>query len=302
MVIGSNKCPNGYSCVAGAADEFFACCPTKPSPSPPPPPTLPIRVIPSCKVGEPLPNIFCGRGLNRRDCPKDYSCNIDPTDRFAVCCQNGPPSSTQLPPLPSNSVCEWGTPLPNLNCGLRPCPRGYYCKNNPIEQLRACCRNPCSYGVPNTTLKCGIVVGSNKCTNGYSCVPGPADEPPVCCQTGKTKPGSCPKPKPGTAGICLQRCNGDFDCRGNKKCCSNGCGNECSDPEVIVGSCKVGQPLPNINCGRGPNRQNCPKRYSCNVHPTDKYAVCCRNGNRYVELFFTINILFMTETDIYIYL
>lgn len=39
-----------------------------------------------CSVGNPLPNVFCGRGPNRQDCPSGYFCNIDPVDRFAVCC------------------------------------------------------------------------------------------------------------------------------------------------------------------------------------------------------------------------
>ncbi|XP_076095559.1 uncharacterized protein LOC143066552 [Mytilus galloprovincialis] len=137
-----------------------------------------------------------------------------------------------------------------------------------------------------------MVIGSNKCPTGYSCAAGAADEFFACCPTkpspsppppstlpGKSKPGSCPKPKPGTAGICLQRCNGDFDCPGNAKCCSNGCGNECSAPEDNDPKCRVGQPLSNVFCGRGPNRRDCPKGYYCNVHPTDKYAVCCRNDN-----------------------
>ncbi|XP_052218485.1 uncharacterized protein LOC127836087 isoform X7 [Dreissena polymorpha] len=41
------------------------------------------------------------------------------------------------------------------------------------------------------------------------------------------KPGRCPRPRPGTVGICLQRCRSDNDCPGAQKCCSNGCGNEC---------------------------------------------------------------------------
>ena len=40
----------------------------------------------SCEYGDYLPGVFCGRGPTRQDCPQDYFCNIDPTDRFAVCC------------------------------------------------------------------------------------------------------------------------------------------------------------------------------------------------------------------------
>ncbi|XP_046573234.1 uncharacterized protein LOC124281250 [Haliotis rubra] len=31
-------------------------------------------------------NLFCGRGPNHVDCPEQSFCNIDPADRFAVCC------------------------------------------------------------------------------------------------------------------------------------------------------------------------------------------------------------------------
>lgn len=44
--------------------------------------------MPYCTVGQPLPNVFCGRGSNGK-CPKNYYCHIDPVDRFAVCCRNG---------------------------------------------------------------------------------------------------------------------------------------------------------------------------------------------------------------------
>uniref|UniRef100_A0A8W8P3R2 WAP domain-containing protein n=1 Tax=Magallana gigas TaxID=29159 RepID=A0A8W8P3R2_MAGGI len=38
-----------------------------------------------CDNGEPLPNVFCGRESSQA-CPSSYFCNMDPTDRFAVCC------------------------------------------------------------------------------------------------------------------------------------------------------------------------------------------------------------------------
>uniref|UniRef100_A0A8W8NQL2 Uncharacterized protein n=1 Tax=Magallana gigas TaxID=29159 RepID=A0A8W8NQL2_MAGGI len=48
-----------------------------------------------CDNGPPLLNVFCGRGPSRQDCPSGYFCNIDPTDRFAVCCpERAPPIAT----------------------------------------------------------------------------------------------------------------------------------------------------------------------------------------------------------------
>jgi hypothetical protein len=31
----------------------------------------------------------------------------------------------------------------------------------------------------------------------------------------------------------------------------------------------------NVFCGLGPHRISCPKGFSCDVHPTDRFAVCC---------------------------
>jgi len=44
------------------------------------------------------------------------------------------------------------------------------------------------------------------------------------------KPGRCPWLKPGTIGTCAEECSNDADCRGDLKCCSNGCGHTCRQP------------------------------------------------------------------------
>ncbi|OQV16019.1 hypothetical protein BV898_09791 [Hypsibius exemplaris] len=49
------------------------------------------RPLVRCKYGKPAVDAsgveyFCGRGENRRDCPRNTICNTDPVDRFAVCC------------------------------------------------------------------------------------------------------------------------------------------------------------------------------------------------------------------------
>lgn len=42
-----------------------------------------------CGNGQtPLAGYFCGRGINRRDCPSTHHCVIAPTDAYAVCCPN----------------------------------------------------------------------------------------------------------------------------------------------------------------------------------------------------------------------
>ncbi|XP_052216814.1 waprin-Phi1-like [Dreissena polymorpha] len=42
------------------------------------------------------------------------------------------------------------------------------------------------------------------------------------------KPGVCPWPGGGT---CIQACYSDRDCPGVKKCCYNGCGYTCQQPQ-----------------------------------------------------------------------
>ncbi|TSP68478.1 WAP four-disulfide core domain protein 18 [Bagarius yarrelli] len=45
----------------------------------------------------------------------------------------------------------------------------------------------------------------------------------------KVKPGICPWRKLGL-GHCAEYCTNDSDCPGEEKCCSNGCGHQCTIP------------------------------------------------------------------------
>ena len=44
------------------------------------------------------------------------------------------------------------------------------------------------------------------------------------------KPGHCPAVDIHHVGVCKSECSSDRDCRGDRKCCSNGCGRICSAP------------------------------------------------------------------------
>ncbi|KYO19109.1 WAP four-disulfide core domain protein 18 [Alligator mississippiensis] len=61
---------------------------------------------------------------------------------------------------------------------------------------------------------------------------------PAAGQSHIVKLGRCPMIPPGTVGTCIHGCDHDGDCPGVKKCCSNGCGQECMEPiRVKPGFC-----------------------------------------------------------------
>ncbi len=57
----------------------------------------------------------------------------------------------------------------------------------------------------------------------------------LSCVCITAKPGVCPRRRFG-AGMCAEFCVNDSDCPNNDKCCSNGCGHECSAPYTGMNS------------------------------------------------------------------
>ena len=51
------------------------------------------------------------------------------------------------------------------------------------------------------------------------------------CKEEPSKPGFCPAVESDQLGTCQEECSNDDDCKGNQKCCSNGCGHVCTTPE-----------------------------------------------------------------------
>ncbi|CAC5424796.1 unnamed protein product [Mytilus coruscus] len=51
-----------------------------------------------------------------------------------------------------------------------------------------------------------------------------------CNRDTGNKQGTCPAIGNHTVGTCVEECSGDYNCTGNQKCCSNGCGHVCMDP------------------------------------------------------------------------
>ncbi|XP_070554198.1 balbiani ring protein 3-like isoform X2 [Ptychodera flava] len=115
--------------------------------------------------------------------------------------------------------------------------------------------------------------GDQKCCSngcGHACV---VPEPEVIGPM--QKPGQCPAVEGGVAGICVEACSSDEECDGNKKCCSNGCGHICvePEPEVIGPMQKPGQ-CPAVE--RGVARicvEACSSDEEC-----DGDQKCCSNG------------------------
>lgn len=89
------------------------------------------------------------------------------------------------------------------------------------------CRDPCEGVTCDQGKECRIVDVS--CEGEY-CPPVPACLP--------RKPGQCPylvPPAPTDnldANICAYECRTDAHCEGSRRCCSNGCGTQCVEPQL----------------------------------------------------------------------
>uniref|UniRef100_S4RCB1 WAP domain-containing protein n=1 Tax=Petromyzon marinus TaxID=7757 RepID=S4RCB1_PETMA len=88
------------------------------------------------------------------------------------------------------------------------------------------------------------------------------------------KPGSCPKQRPGTIGICVNLCKDDDSCTGEQKCCSNGCGRTCMEPvrPDKPGACAFVN-MSNIRCESHDNK--CADDQDCQGD-----RKCCNTGCR----------------------
>ncbi|XP_078000283.1 uncharacterized protein LOC144452853 isoform X2 [Glandiceps talaboti] len=138
------------------------------------------------------------------ECSQDGDCG-----RNLKCCSNGC-GHTCTPPLPIEKPGDCA-PVSSDAVGI--------------------CVEECSHdGECNYDWKCC----SNGC--GHTC------QPFVIIDPVPEKPGTCPAVEPGLVGTCVEECNGDYDCDGEDKCCSNGCGHVCTLPtEIKVALTKPGE-------------------------------------------------------------
>ncbi|XP_055371709.1 uncharacterized protein LOC129605792 [Condylostylus longicornis] len=114
-----------------------------------------------------------------------------------------------------------------------------------IDCLDLTCRMGCEYGFilsPETkcpACQCRDPCEGVNCSNGKECrtVEVSCEEeycPPVpACLPRKA--GQCPflvPPSPDNANTCDYECRTDSHCEGTKRCCSNGCGTQCVEPQM----------------------------------------------------------------------
>ncbi|KAJ8960315.1 hypothetical protein NQ318_004047, partial [Aromia moschata] len=85
------------------------------------------------------------------------------------------------------------------------------------------CRDPCSSVTCQEDEQCQLVEVS--CKDHY-CPPVPSCLP--------KKVGQCPYLIPATTTSCDFECNSDMACNGTMRCCSNGCGTQCTEPLLLT--------------------------------------------------------------------
>jgi len=95
---GNGDCPEGTECTMHDDSIYGICCHSEAPPQ--------IKKN-RCTLGTEIPDLFCGRGPGREECPSGSFCLIHPTDVFAICCDLGemaPSTSPSVSPsaLPSS--------------------------------------------------------------------------------------------------------------------------------------------------------------------------------------------------------
>ncbi|XP_043228022.1 balbiani ring protein 3-like isoform X2 [Amphibalanus amphitrite] len=148
------------------------------------------------------------RGGCQDTCKYDSQC-----DDNSKCCFNGCAYVCLRPRKP--------------DCDQIKCKVGYKCtedrSGNPI-----CSPIPCKQDGEIIDIECN----SCTCIQGYLLC-SQEECPPV-------KPGFCPKITKGYKGKCVEDCDSDYNCDGEHKCCSTGCGHTCQKPvSEIVHPCKT---------------------------------------------------------------
>jgi hypothetical protein len=169
-----------------------------------------VPLVPSkCPAGLPAQGangreIFCGLGPQSRPCPTNYTCVIDPADRFAVCCKATPnermlrmnarfksfagqePAQLVSVETPSQSPKAQSKPgwftlrtLAVVHCTPRSSKRTPACV--PLVPSKCATGQP-AQDANGRELFCGRGPQSRPCPANYTCVIDPADRFAVCCK------------------------------------------------------------------------------------------------------------------------
>lgn len=224
----------------------------------------PLHVLTASGVRE----IFCGRGPTRLECPVGYSCNIHPTDAYAVCC-GSLTASNKTGRCPETQAGEVGI------CAFT-CQQDGQCQGG-----QKCCPTAC--GGTSCTAPTSITCDPNPCGAEQSCVmiqPQCFTTPcnPIYKCTDTPRDGVCPKPQFSwsdlyTRRACQKDCTKDSNCPGYKKCCKDysGCGTACQLPQPS-------RTCANTECPGGTYCQM--QQVQCVKAPCFDQPTCLDLGNR----------------------
>ncbi|XP_077983615.1 uncharacterized protein LOC144438460 [Glandiceps talaboti] len=237
-------------------------------------------------------------GICVQDCSNDEEC-----DDAKKCCSNGcgnvcvePGSEVAVGLLPKAGKCPAVAEGTSGTC-VHECSNDEECDGD-----KKCCSNGCGHvcsepdfeviGPQQKVGQCPAVPSDvsgicvQECSNDEEC-----DDAKKCCSNGcgnvcvepgsevavglLPKAGKCPAVAEGTSGTCVHECSNDEECDGDKKCCSNGCGHVCSEPdfEVIGPQQKAGQCPAVPSDVSGICVQDCSNDEEC-----DDAKKCCSNG------------------------
>ncbi|XP_019877040.1 balbiani ring protein 3 [Aethina tumida] len=228
-------CPSSYECTAVAGSTQAVCCPK----------TEELEAEASEDYGnaEMRPQTMC-------EYLQDFGESMEGTRegmRLAIppptCDQDGNYIATQCYEGDCWCVDNFGTEIPRT--------RGQGNSSQNCEELRQTmdcldltCRMGCEYGflLSDETgcpqCQCRDPCGGVKCKDDeqcqlveVSCKDHYCPPVPACLPR---KVGQCPYLVPATSTTCDFECNSDLACNGTMRCCSNGCGTQCTEPLLLT--------------------------------------------------------------------
>ncbi|KAF5293262.1 hypothetical protein FQR65_LT11002 [Abscondita terminalis] len=232
------RCPEKYDCSAVAGSTQSVCCPQ-------PDEDYDLEME-GDELRTTLPTTVDEKVQTMCEYLKDFAENMEGTREgmsLALPSPNCDSNGDYDPMQCHDGICmcvdQFGTEIPNsrnkvnstkdceelrksldcldLTCRMG-CDYGFV-----LEKDTSCptclCRDPCESVMCNKNEQCQMVEVS--CKDHY-CPPVPACLP--------KKIGQCPYLVPAVSTSCDFECSSDLTCNGTQRCCSNGCGTQCTEP------------------------------------------------------------------------